>query len=156
MVSLSFVICVFSCGLLLPMSILLCMEFGITFCCFRELLSYTDGNIPLTVTDLDSITNIRVTSMVEDKRANNNEYQKSSSSCMLQWGSSKSDLHISTENCEASSQQFSSGTDGQEAQIALKLAFTLPASCYATMAIRELLKTSTSVSISHTPSIPKL
>ncbi|KAK9074958.1 hypothetical protein SSX86_003277 [Deinandra increscens subsp. villosa] len=32
-------------------------------------------------------------------------------------------------------------------QLALKLSFTLAASCYATMAIRELLKTSTSVSV---------
>lgn len=37
-----------------------------------------------------------------------------------------------------------------EPQKALKLAFTLPASCYATMAIRELLKTSTSVAFHKT------
>lgn len=36
-------------------------------------------------------------------------------------------------------------SDPQEAQLAVKLGLTLPSSCYATMAIRELLKTSTSV-----------
>ncbi|KAG6647238.1 hypothetical protein CIPAW_07G064900 [Carya illinoinensis] len=34
--------------------------------------------------------------------------------------------------------------------MALKLSFTLPSSCYATMAIRELLKTSTSVAFHKT------
>ncbi|KAE8734678.1 mitochondrial import inner membrane translocase subunit tim23-like [Hibiscus syriacus] len=41
-------------------------------------------------------------------------------------------------------------SNSQEPQKALKLAFTLPASCYATMAIRELLKTSTSVAFHKT------
>lgn len=40
-------------------------------------------------------------------------------------------------------------SNAEEAKTALQLSFTLPSSCYATMAIRELLKTSTSVCIHH-------
>ncbi|XP_076896705.1 multisubstrate pseudouridine synthase 7-like [Bidens hawaiensis] len=71
-----------------------------------ELIKYRDVSIPLTVTDLDIVTNAN-----------------------------------KTPNEEAVLQENELLTE----QLALKLSFTLAASCYATMAIRELLKTSTSV-----------
>ncbi|CAH2055083.1 unnamed protein product, partial [Thlaspi arvense] len=45
----------------------------------------------------------------------------------------------------AESMKSDGNQDSEQTQLALKMALTLPSSCYATMAVRELLKTSTSV-----------
>jgi tRNA pseudouridine13 synthase len=62
---------------------------------------------------------------------------------------SRNSIALSSDTNEESEREVESeqvsGSNWQETQMALKLSLTLPASCYATMAIRELLKTSTSV-----------
>lgn len=124
------------------------------FCCLRELLTYTDGNKPLAETDLDNIAKAKPVNIIvkEEEPINGNE-KKDPFDSMKQSESLGKNVKLSTENNEAdcskevkeSQVECGCGTNSQEAQIALKLGFTLPASCYATMAIRELLKTSTSV-----------
>ncbi|KAJ4898513.1 Pseudouridine synthase family protein [Raphanus sativus] len=88
-----------------------------------ELLTYTDSNKPLAETDLDRITMEKPVDKVES--AEETESIKSDSN--------------QPESCETDLK------DAEQTQLALKMALTLPSSCYATMAIRELLKTSTSV-----------
>ncbi|KAJ0982469.1 hypothetical protein J5N97_010724 [Dioscorea zingiberensis] len=85
-----------------------------------ELLTYTDDNIPLAETDLDVISKVRPDAVTVDETINGNSGHKAKD-----------------ENEEMT-------------KMALQLEFTLPASCYATMAIRELLKTSTSVAYQKT------
>lgn len=126
-----------------------------------KLLTYTDGDIPLVETDLEIIAKSRTSSVVrKEYPTNGSEEVKLPFNCTNQQESpEKNASSSSTYNSKAEDggrevevpQKPTVGfSNAEEAKTALQLSFTLPSSCYATMAIRELLKTSTSVAFHKT------
>ncbi|KAG8648140.1 hypothetical protein MANES_09G154600v8 [Manihot esculenta] len=123
-----------------------------------ELLSYTDGNVPLAETDFDKIAKVKSKSLFKEEEQVNEKEDRNPSDCTGLPASFQNDIHLSTGYNETEGErevglpQVESlcNSNSQGAQLALKLSFTLPASSYATMAIRELLKTSTSVAFHKT------
>ncbi|KAL3620839.1 hypothetical protein CASFOL_035751 [Castilleja foliolosa] len=90
-----------------------------------ELINYEDTNIPLAETDWDIIS------------------KSGTSSTPIRPSEEREQSKIERE--EDKTQTDEPIAAASKTQMALKMSFTLPSSCYATMAIRELLKTSTSV-----------
>ncbi|CAO2837057.1 unnamed protein product [Amaranthus hypochondriacus] len=133
-----------------------------------EILKYKNANSPLADTDLDILVKSKSGDKIQVEKGNDSSLQSANltnssiiceeepvntmTDCANEISDSGSDVLTNSESRDRI--QVEKGNDStldSEAQLtALKLSFTLPSSCYATMAIRELLKTSTSVAFHKT------
>nr|CAD1828049.1 unnamed protein product [Ananas comosus var. bracteatus] len=106
----------------------------------KELRTYTDDNISLAETDLDIMSKSTPSDLTRKELLTNGDSAKKLAS-----QKSKGEIDM-----ELSKVDSISNSDALLPKMALKMEFTLPASCYATMAIRELQKSTTSVAFHKT------